>query len=216
LYVIPDSIGSKRTGLPRELEELTMAMLGKRPEQRPRITEIRDQLELLATTLSGRRKHRRDVNVLENRAERMVSFSPTAPLPSTTAAAASGPAQLRVGLVGQLGELHEEIDLGLLSNDMGLVPWTGRIEDADMILVANMHDMDSGDMLARVAELVATGLPVIAAIRSDDRQAMGELARVGAAEITTFPLAIDNVVRALRRAKRRHDRRHRTRNKPGD
>ncbi|KIG17603.1 serine/threonine protein kinase [Enhygromyxa salina] len=208
LYVIPTAIGARRAGLPRELEELTMAMLGKHPEQRPRILEVRDQLELLAMTLSGRRKHRRDAKVLENRAERMISFSPTAPLATTTAAAASSAStDLRVALVGSLGEVAEEIDLGLLSNDMALGVWTGAVADADVILVASVE----GDIVARVAQLVETGLPVIAAIRSDDRQAMGELARVGAAEVTTLPLAIDNLVRSLRRAKRRHDRRNRPR-----
>ncbi|PRQ04431.1 Serine/threonine-protein kinase PknB [Enhygromyxa salina] len=208
LYVIPDAVGTRRAQLPRELEELTMAMLRKRPADRPPTTEVRDQLELLGGTLSGRRDRGRRGEMFENRAERMLSFSPTAPLVSGPRTSSEGPSTTAEITVGLVGEIEEEIDLGLLSNDMALVQWRGRAEDVDIIFVANVAE---GSLVARVAELVATGLPVVAAIRGDDRQAMGELARVGAAEITTLPLAVDNLARALLRAKRRHDRRQRSR-----
>ena len=199
VYVSPEPPQGS-DNLPRELIELIMAMLRKRAEERPPITEVLEQLLLLAGTLSGRRNRGRGEALLRNRAERMLSFSPTAPLPEVPIPRASGSVDLRVAVDGPL---EEEVQLGLLSNDMAVLPWSGALvvdgEAIDLIFVTEAAP-------ARVAALVATGLPVVAAVAGDDRRNLGELARAGASEITSTPVAIDNLVRALRRAHKRASR----------
>lgn len=207
LYVSPDPLSERRSQTPRELEELIMAMLRKRPQERPSVEQVLQQLQLLAGTLSGRRQRARDSSFLDARAERMISFSPTAPLPAASSARTSGLTPAEIDLhVAVDTEVSEELDLGLVSNEIGLLEWAGEgppPEGAEMILVLETTG-EAG--LERVRAAVATGLPVVAALASDDRQTMGELARAGATELTTMPLMIDNLVRALRRAKRRHER----------
>ncbi|MCA9685471.1 MAG: serine/threonine protein kinase, partial [Myxococcales bacterium] len=199
VYVSPEPPQGS-DNLPRELIELVMAMLRKRAEERPPIAEVLEQLLLLAGTLSGRRNRGRGEALLRNRAERMLSFSPTAPLPELPIPRASGSVDLRVAVDGPL---EEEVQLGLLSNDMAVLPWSGALvvdgEAIDLIFVTEAAP-------ARVAALVATGLPVVAAVAGDDRRNLGELARAGASEITSTPVAIDNLVRALRRAHKRASR----------
>ncbi len=200
VYVAPEQPSAQRKDVPRELEELVMAMLRKRPESRPRIWEIRDALAVLGATLSGRRGRPRDAAFLQNRAERMLSCSPTALLsPASAPISPLGTdSDLRVAIVGTL---VEEVELGLLSNDMTPVPWTvDNLHDASLVLIV---DTDQ----TKIPDYVAAGLPVVAVVDSSDRVAIGELARLGISELTTLPIAIDNLVRALRRAKRRDDRR---------
>ena len=212
LYVMPEPLEGLRSGLPRELVDLTMAMLRKRPEERPHAAEVRDQLALMANTLAGRRERGRGAQYLQDRAERMLSYSPTAPLTPTPAQAAARASANALG-VAFVGELSEEIELGLLSNEVAILPWPGADPGArptgfELVFVA---DAGPRGLVELVAALVAEGLTVVAAIDSSQRELMGELARVGASEITTLPLAVDNVVRSLRRAKRRHDRQQRKR-----
>ncbi len=119
LYVSPEPPTSEVAELPRELVELVMATLRKRPEERPNIAELLTQLELLAATLTGRRNRGRDAQLLRSRAERMLSFSPTLPLAPASAQPAEAP-ELHVAVVG---ELSEELELGLASNGMALARW---------------------------------------------------------------------------------------------
>ncbi|EDM75672.1 serine/threonine protein kinase [Plesiocystis pacifica SIR-1] len=107
-----------------------------------------------------------------------------------------------------VGELDEEDELGLRSNDFVLLPWSGEGSaptEAQLLFLVDASD--SG----RVQACVATGLPVVAAVRSDDRQTLGELARLGVSELTTLPIDTDSAVRSLRRALRRARRRARQR-----
>ena len=210
LYVAPQLTSDLRPQVPRELDELITAMLSKRPEQRPGILEVREQFALLASTLSGRRQRGRGATYLEDRAERMISFSPTAPLPqpaTRSSAVLLGADNIDLH-VAYIGELSDDIDLGLLSNDIGIAPWTGASEGIELLLVT---ESDPERLLAEAEAAIATGLPVVVAAPSSDRLVMGALARLGATELTASPLAIDSLVRAIRRAKRRHDRRRRGR-----
>ncbi len=197
LYVSPAPPSARQPSLPRELDELVVAMLHKRPEERPGIAEVFEHLELLAGTLSGRRKRGGDAYLLHDRAVRMISLAPTMPLTSGLAQAPTATGnELRIAV---LGELDEDIELGLLSNEMALVRWQGDPSVAALLFAPD-------EPAERIAALVGLGLPVIAAIDPSDRNQLAAMLRAGAAEVTTRPLTIDNVVRSLRRADRRRRR----------
>ncbi len=198
LYVSPTPPSASQPSLPRELDELVVAMLRKRPEERPGIREVFEHLELLAGTLAGRRKRGRDAYLLHDRAVRMISLAPTEPLmlasrPQPPVATGN---ELRIAIVGGF---DEDIELGLLSNDMVLVPWQGDPTIAELVFAPQAS-------ASEVAELASHGLLVIAAVDPSDRNGLAAMLRAGAAEVTTRPLAIDNVVRSLRRAERRRRR----------
>ncbi|MFV8751955.1 serine/threonine-protein kinase [Nannocystaceae bacterium ST9] len=201
-YVSPAAPSTRVPGLPRELDELVVAMLRKRPEERPSIVEVDASLELLASTLSGRRKRGSEAYLLHDRAVRMISLAPTMPL-ATAHQQAPTPTgdELRVAVIGRL---DEDIELGLLSNEMALVAWRGDPSAAELLFAP-------GEPAERIAELARAGLPVVAAVDPSDRLGLAAMLRAGAAEVTTRPLAIDNVVRSLRRADRRRRRQSRDR-----
>ena len=183
--------------LPRELEELLMSMLAKRPEDRPGIEEVEEVLRMVEGTLSGRRARGRDARFLKDRQARMVSVA--RPVESTVDfpdEASEGDQRILLGVVGHL---HFELRLALSSNGVSLVE-EGDERPADAVLV-----VDGTPEL--VSERAESGTPVLATCAGDDMEALSALARAGAADILTYPLAIDELMRKLQRALRRARRR---------
>ena len=217
LYVNPPAPSRRIASLPRELDELVLALLRKRPEERPAASEVFDTLELLASTLAGRRPRGREAYLLHDRATRMISLAPTMPV---VRALTPVPPQRGHELgVGVVGPLDEDIELGLLSNELALYEWPsselGGSDPEFRLRHASLPDLP--DSLAvvfaphadpeQVAILVRdSGLPVVACVAPHDRQQLAAMLRAGAAEVAALPLAIDNLVRALQRAARRRRR----------
>lgn len=176
-----------------------------------------DTLELLASTLAGRRPRGREAYLLHDRATRMISLAPTMPVVrALTPAPPQRGHELGVGVVGPL---DEDIELGLLSNELALYEWPsselGGSDPEFRLRHASLPDLP--DSLAvvfaphadpeQVAILVRdSGLPVVACVAPHDRQQLAAMLRAGAAEVAALPLAIDNLVRALQRAARRRRR----------
>jgi serine/threonine protein kinase len=201
LYVAPVSPSQRVPGLqlPRELEELVMSMLAKRPEDRPSIGEVDELLRLVEGTLSGRRARGRDARFLKDRRARMVSVATPRAETELPIPEAEAHEKRYVQLVG---EVDFEFKLALASNAVVIVDADaeGESPPAEAVLLL------SGD--AKLVEAYSSsGMPVLASCPGDDMETLSSLARAGASDILTHPLSIDEVVRKLDRALRRAGRR---------
>jgi hypothetical protein len=202
LYVAPMAPSERAMNrrIPRELDELTLAMLRKKASERPTPQEVRDQLELVGGTLAGRRARGRDASYLKARAERMVSVPPEASREADIVLDAGGFAAEEALRAGTFGRLEPELVIGLRTNGIaaqGVTPTEPT--EVDVILAAT-DDLDA------IRRFVGWELPVVAVADVADMKTMTQLVRLGVAEVVRAPLAIDNVVRRLRRAHDRHAR----------
>lgn len=203
LYVAPSapSERSLNRSIPRELDDLVLAMLRKRAPERPTAREVRAQIELVEGTLAGRRNRGRDASYLKSRQARMVSVPPEASKQVDVVfdtEALDEPEAFRVGISG---ELDQASWIALRTN--GIVPVRlGEANDASAVDVIFSTRRDP----EHLAELVAAGRPTVAV--GDPRQMadLAELLRMGISEVVAEPIAIDNLVRKLRRAHQRQQR----------
>jgi serine/threonine-protein kinase len=211
VYVAPVSPRERapEAGIPSDLDDLVLQMLGKRPEDRPTAEALVAALHEVQGTLAGQRHRGRDDRMLQGRAARMISV-PQQPAPAIDQAAVQRATPDGDDVtVGVVGELDEALWLGLASNAIvprsmpSTAPTAGvspRELDAILVVV---------DDLERLSALVATGVPVVAVPPASRVELLAELVRRGVSDVLSPPLKVDELARKLRRAVDRHRRRSR-------
>lgn len=206
LYVAPVSPRDRApdAAIPGDLDQLVVDMMGKRAEDRPTAAEVRDRLELVRRTISGERNRGRDRLPLQGRAARMVSV-----VPNRMSTLTDGEVPMVVELsqpgirLAVYGQLTQEETLSLASN--GIEPLhVGADGDprgalADVVLAL-------GQPPARLQELTATGVPVIATSLVEDVEQLSHLLRLGVREVLVLPIRIDELARKVRRLFERQGR----------
>jgi hypothetical protein len=203
VYVAPVSPRERApdVGIPSDLDALVLAMLSKRPEDRPTAEALVTALHEVGGTLAGQRHRGRDDGLLQGRAARMISVPErTAPAIDRVAVQRTAPDADAV-VVGVVGVLDEDVILGLASN--GLCPRTlssGVDPTTCDVLLAIEGDLEL------VASLVATGTPVVAVPPASRVEILAELLRRGVSDVLAPPLKVDELARKLRRAVGRNRR----------
>ncbi len=203
LYVAPTAPSERSLNrkIPRELDELVLAMLRKRAEERPDAREVRAQLELVEGTLAGRRNRGRDASYLKTRQARMVSVPPEASKEVNIVFDSEGLGEPEAFRVGVHGDLDPAAWIALRTNGIVPIAWasgepTGELE----VLFTNARDAEG------IAAATASGLPVVALGDARDMKGIAALLRSGVSEVVADPPSIDNLVRKLRRARQRRQR----------
>ncbi|MGE0401282.1 MAG: hypothetical protein AB7T06_31535, partial [Kofleriaceae bacterium] len=168
-----------RPDTPPILAELVERMLGKRSASRPPADAVRHRLAMLACDEPS---HARSADPSPKREARMVSRQADSyedgPFESSD--------DRQIGLIGTL-----DAELGTALRVAGF-----QVGDPPIAWIA------IDQPIRRIAELVATGLPVIADSARDDFTRVAELIRVGAADVLLRPLLAHTLVRKLERALR--------------
>ncbi len=198
LYVAPTRPRERApdVGIPGELDDLVIAMMAKRVPDRPSASAVLAQLELVRRTLGGERLRGRDALPLQGRAARMVS------VPRAVSTLADEELPLAVELprpgvrLGVFGRLTHEESLSLASN--GIEPLA--MDDAgdprahllDVVLAI-------GQTPDRLAQLVASEIPVIATTLAGDVEQLSALRRLGVREVVVLPNRTDDLARKVRR-----------------
>ncbi|TPV94716.1 MAG: serine/threonine protein kinase [Myxococcales bacterium FL481] len=188
IYVAPDPVSASATDAwVRHLDDVITPMLAKDPRRRPDARWVVGQLDQVADDLAGGTRPQRGRP--GRRRDRMVDARPHL-------APRAAPEENWV--VGLVDVPEDATRLGLLSNgfavervERGNVPSTVQI-----VLALWSRDLDC-------AELLRPGRPVIVAAPTDSMTLLADLLRVGVAEVVATPIAIDELVRCLRRVQRR-------------
>ncbi|MBL8623001.1 MAG: serine/threonine protein kinase [Myxococcales bacterium] len=195
VYAAPPALATVAPALPPALAALVARMLHKTAGERPTMREVADACERIGQAMAGvpwqaalglglglgRGQLR------EDRANRMVTRTETTQ---------AGPVEAAHGTVAIVGALGDELmvalaAIGVASTRAALAPPPA----ADLLVI------DGDD--AAVAQAVALGRPVIAAVDAGDIEASLRLARLGAADVVTRPIAPDVAARKIERRLRR-------------
>ncbi len=211
--VVPPSQKMGDRYLPRALESLILAMLEKRPEDRPTAEGLAAAMRQLQHTL-GERERGRGVEQLAGREARMIPTVRGSQVPEAESGDAStmqlrGPAYTQketgthLAIVGE--PLGSSIELALRANGYSPIPAAlGAIPDAAAAVFAPGADPDT------LRRLVATGLPVLTDTDAAQLDRVSELLALGVSEVVTRPVKVDQLAkklqRVLRKAKRKEGR----------
>ena len=187
--------------LPIELDELTMRMLSKLPEERPDMETVRGVLE----SFDPREGSQRGERYLVGRAARMV------PIPEerrnhnqpTEASQPPSPLMAEAVEVAVIGELEGDLVLGLGAN--GLLPYV--VTDHQIAPEARAIFAPAQSIAELKALREEHAIPVITTADPSDMDRIAELVHVGVDEVITRPLSADKTARQIWRAIRRHARR---------
>lgn len=210
VYALPTapSVARPDVRMPRALEALTLAMLAKKPEDRPTALEVRQEL---ARTGGLAHERGRERIGLEGRAARMISMRPLGPpRPIGPGAATEGPAPAPavsagegtlVAVVGTLGPDHA---IGLASH--GLTAYVVDADDASGDAFEGAAAVWApGAPPAAIEALVArTGRPVLTDVVAGDTVGLAACLRAGAAEVLARPVRVEELARKLGRAVKKH------------
>ncbi|MEX1367044.1 MAG: serine/threonine-protein kinase [Nannocystaceae bacterium] len=209
IYVAPVPLRERvpDAGVPADLDDLVMRMLGKRAVDRPSAQAVIDALHLVQGTLAGQRHRGRDDRLLATRSSRMISVPAHRPPVIDQDAVERAAPELEGFQVGVLGEFPDELWFGMASN--GLYAERLELGDdprgvlCDALLIADEH-------LDVVPSLVRSGVPVVVVTPASRVEQLAELLRLGVKEVLSPPLEPDVVARKIRRAVERN-RRHSSR-----
>ncbi len=191
VYAAPPGLATAAPALPPALAALVARMLLKAPGERPAMREVADACARIAQAMAGEAwppaLGMGRGRLREDRANRMVTRTETTQ---------AGPVEAPHGTVALVGALGDELmvalaAIGVASVRAELAP----APPADVIVI------DGDD--AAVARAVALGRPVIAAVDAGDIEASLRLARLGAADVVTRPIAPDVAARKIERRLRR-------------
>ncbi|MEZ4402021.1 MAG: serine/threonine-protein kinase [Kofleriaceae bacterium] len=174
---------------------LVSRMLQKAPSDRPSMVEIATECDRIAHGLTGAGWHPEPGfgrgKVVEARAHRMVT---------RTEATQAAPADAAVGTVAVVGPLTDEVMVALAASGIASHRVDGHAPDR----AAPAHDLVVVDGAPElVAHWVATGRPVIATVDAGDIEASLQMARLGAVDVLTRPVAADAAARKIERRLRR-------------
>lgn len=201
LFEVPEPPSRRRadTYIPRGLEELVMATLAKRPEDRPDARAIAGVLDHFAHTL-GERERARGREALEGRAARMI---PTVNAPIEPLAGVPAPAPVEHGgvIVAVTGPLSSELALGLRSNGYRPVPVMQSVPEGAAAIFVSQPER------ATLEAALKTGLPVLTELDAADAAGVSAAMAMGVADVVTRPVRVEQLARKLGRAIKRSRRR---------
>lgn len=191
LFELPVPLREVQPNVPPRLDALVMSMLAKRGARRPTAAEVRDEL---AAVGRGERADARvgDAQSGLHRAARMVDT------PEQTL-------EMQRFTKGQplstIGEISSQTKYALMSNGFVIEPFERDRSSRDVLVLALGLDPQA------VAQLVQAGYPIIAAADPKDVGVLSSFLRAGALDVTSLPLAVDELLETLRGALRKQSRR---------
>ncbi|MCA9610987.1 MAG: hypothetical protein KC619_35580, partial [Myxococcales bacterium] len=211
--VVPPSQRVADKYIPRALEELILAMLEKRPEDRPSADGVAQAMRQLSVTL-GERERARGVEHLQGRAARMINTVRASQVPdepkkgdpeaSTMQISAAAPIQQKetgtpLAIVGT--PLGQATELALRANGYSPLPATPQAIPAGAVAVfAPGADSDTLRALVHAGHLVLTDIDPAQMDR------VSELLTMGVSEVVTRPLKVDQLAKKLQRVLRKAKR----------
>ena len=190
VYAAPPALATVAPALPPALAALVGRMLHKTSPERPTMAEVADACDRIGQAMAGAAAPGLGLGrgrLREDRANRMVTRTETTQ---------AGPAEAAHGTVAIVGALGDELMVALAAIGVASVRATLTPAPAADLLVIDGDD-------AAVAQAVALGPPVIAAVDAGDIAASLRLARLGAADVVTRPIAPDVAARKIERRLRR-------------
>ena len=203
LFEVPQPPSRRRadTYIPRALEELTLRMLAKRPEDRPDARAIVAVLSQLALTL-GERERARGREALEGRAARMI---PTVNAPLSPIEGAEVPAVEVASdgaVVAVTSALPSELTLGLRANGFRVERVTqAALPEGAVAIFVTPPDR------ATLEAALRTGLPVLIELDAEDASGVSAVMAMGVTDVVTRPVRVDQLAKKLGRAIKRSQRR---------
>jgi len=188
VYTAAPSLATVAPGAPPEVALLVSRMLQKAPNDRPSMREVGDACEHAARAVAGGAAAPLGFGrgrLVEPRGHRMVT---------RTESTHAGPLDPAIGSVELLGDVPDDVMVALAALGIASVrkdePGAG-----DVIVVDGP--------LALLDRALATGRPVIATIDSGDLDGALALARRGAVDVLTRPVAVEVAARKIERRLRR-------------
>ncbi len=187
--------------IPRQLEDLCLWMLSKRPEERPAIDVVHGILSRFDSAPEARERGR-DHTYLEGRAARMISAAPQSPPERQTADIYALATDVNPASVAVVGTLQGDLVVALGAN--GILPY---IVSEDQTVAGADAIYAPGAGADTLAALSAHGVPVLSDTPPGDMERVTRLLRAGADEVITQPVHAGELARRVWRAVRRHRRR---------
>ena len=206
LFGTPDSPRSMRHDVPQALDDLVLAMLAKRPEERPGPAQVLGALSAIAGRLGRGERGRGELPVLAREARMIAEPSPaldgatlgevpTPPRPPGPAQASSAADAI---VVATFGAIAEETGIALAANGLVVRPLAS-IDDA-----ASAGDARAlyapGASLEDLERLADLDLPLVTDAAGSDMARVAALVALGADEVVTTPARPADLARRLRRA----------------
>ncbi len=208
--VVPPSQRVADKYIPRAIEELILAMLEKRPEDRPNAEAVAQAMRQLAMTL-GERERARGVEHLQGRAARMINTVRASQVPEETSGEAAtmqitgAPALTQketgtpLAIVG--APLGQAVELALRANGYSPRPATAETIPAGAVAVfAPGADADT------LRRLVGAGHLVLTDTDASELDRVSELLALGVSEVVTRPVKVDQLAKKLQRVLRKAKR----------
>ena len=208
---VPPSQRDGNRYVPRALENLILAMLAKKPDDRPTAENLVAVLSQLEHTL-GERERARGVEHLEGRVSRMIPTvggrvdetldGPAALQPTENLRVKAPAAPTDATVLAIVGSLDPSVDLGLRAN--GYAP-TAAVASAIPPEAVAVYAPNADVGLLK--ELVASGALVIADTDASHMDRVSALLGIGVADVVTRPVKVTQLAKKLKRVLRRAKRR---------
>nr|XP_061840608.1 serine/threonine-protein kinase pkn3-like [Nerophis lumbriciformis] len=207
--VPPSETAPEGRKVPRQLEELILRTLAKKPHDRPDAFEVTHKLNAIYESLD-RRERARDEGYLLGREARMIPTvqprgTPTAQSPfAIGAAAASGGLLASTSTSPQIalvGTQQDDVLLALSANGLVgyIVSAAQTVDGADVIFAPGADE-------AQLRELIRYEVPVLTDTDAADMKRIAALLTIGVDEVLPRPVLANDLARRIQRALRKHKR----------